>query len=161
MAAELLKPDSGLPELEEETGKRFHFEGGEALPLDTFEVVETGGQRGDRAAGAAVPGRRRGAGLDRGAAHVQRDDAIARVDSYIVSVTGGGTHVGERRMVRIETVGRSAATAALLDGRQRAPASDENGDEKLESSRLRRPTASREQGRQAPLARGRSRPSPK
>ena len=27
------------------------------------------------------------------------DDAIARVDSYIVSVTGGGAHVGERRLV--------------------------------------------------------------
>ena len=31
------------------------------------------------------------------------DDAIARVDSYIVSVSGGGSHVGERRLVRIET----------------------------------------------------------
>ena len=43
------------------------------------------------------------------------DDAIARVDSYIVSVGGAGPHVGERRMVRIETVARSAATAVLLD----------------------------------------------
>jgi hypothetical protein len=40
---------------------------------------------------------------------------VARVDAYIVSVTGGGPHVGERRMVRIETVGRSAATGVLLD----------------------------------------------
>ena len=32
------------------------------------------------------------------------DDAIARVDSYIVSVGGGGGHVGERRLVRIESV---------------------------------------------------------
>jgi ribonuclease G len=60
------------------------------------------------------------------------DDAIARVESYIVSVTGGGTHVGERRMVRIETVGRSAATAALLD--DGVPASGGDGDEKLESA---------------------------
>ena len=54
------------------------------------------------------------------------DDAIARVDSYIVSVSGGGPHVGERRLVAIESVARSAATAALLD---------ENGNkvEKLES----------------------------
>ena len=43
------------------------------------------------------------------------DDAIARVDSYIVSVGGGGGHVGERRLVRIESVARSAATASLLD----------------------------------------------
>ncbi len=34
--------ESGLRELEEETGKHFHFEGGEALPIDTFEVAETG-----------------------------------------------------------------------------------------------------------------------
>ena len=31
------------------------------------------------------------------------DDAIARVDSYIVSIGGGGRHIGERRLVRIET----------------------------------------------------------
>ncbi len=43
------------------------------------------------------------------------DDAIARVDSYIVSVGGGGRHIGERRLVRIESVARSAATASLLD----------------------------------------------
>src|SRR5512133_2956449 len=42
VAAELLRPDSGLTDLEEETGKRFHFEGGDALSLDTFHVVETG-----------------------------------------------------------------------------------------------------------------------
>src|SRR5688572_6113197 len=42
VAAELLRTESGLSALEEETGKRFHFEGGDALPLDTFHVVETG-----------------------------------------------------------------------------------------------------------------------
>ena len=43
------------------------------------------------------------------------DDAVARVDAYIVSITGGGGHVGQRRLVRIEAVGRSAATGVLLD----------------------------------------------
>ena len=43
------------------------------------------------------------------------DGAIARVDSYIVSVGGGGSHIGERRLVRIDSVARSAATASLLD----------------------------------------------
>ena len=43
------------------------------------------------------------------------DGAIARVDSYIVSVGGGGRHIGERRLVRIESVARSAATASLID----------------------------------------------
>ena len=36
------------------------------------------------------------------------DDAVARVDSYVVSVAGGGRHIGERKLVRIESVGRSA-----------------------------------------------------
>jgi ribonuclease G len=41
------------------------------------------------------------------------DDAVARVDSYLVSVTGGGPFVGERKLVRIERVERSAAVASL------------------------------------------------
>ena len=45
----------------------------------------------------------------------EADDAIARVDSYIVSVTGGGKHVGERRLVRIDAVARSQASASLVD----------------------------------------------
>jgi len=40
-------------------------------------------------------------------------DAVARVDSYIVSVTGGGQFVGERKLVRIERVERAAAVASL------------------------------------------------
>ena len=131
VAEELLRPDSGLLELEEETEKRFHFEGGEALPLDTFEVVETGGS--EEIEQRALPfqiGDEVLVSIEE--PHMYNaDDAIARVESYIVSVTGGGTHVGERRMVRIETVGRSAATAALLDDGVTASGGD--GDEKLES----------------------------
>jgi ribonuclease G len=129
VAGELLHPESGLTELEEETGKRFHFEGGEALPLDTFDVVEAGDsaeieqralpfQVGDEVLVTIEE------------PHMYNvDDAVARVESYIVSVTGGGPHVGERRMVRIESVGRSAATASLLD----AEGVSTNG-EKLESA---------------------------
>jgi len=129
VAGELLSPDSGLTELEEETGKRFHFEGGDALPLDTFEVVEVGdnAEIEERALPFRVG--------DEVLVTIEEphmynvDDAVARVESYIVSVTGGGPHVGERRMVRIESVGRSAATASLLDSE------GVNGDgEKLESA---------------------------
>jgi ribonuclease G len=52
------------------------------------------------------------------------DDAVARVDSYIVSVTEAGPFVGDRRLVRIESVGRSAATASLIGGPEARP----NGD---------------------------------
>jgi ribonuclease G len=132
VAEELLKPDSGLLELEEETGKRFHFEGGDVLPLDTFDVVETG--KRDEIEQRALPfqiGDEVLVSIEE--PHMYNaDDAIARVESYIVSVTGGGTHVGQRRMVRIETVGRSSATAALLD--DGASSSTGGEDEKLESA---------------------------
>jgi ribonuclease G len=133
VAAELMKPESGLSELEEETGKRFHFEGGDALPLDTFVVVETGGREEieQRALPFSVG--------DEVLVTIEEphmynvDDAVARVDAYIVSVTAAGPHVGERRMVRIESVGRSAATAALLDGDGEVVVAGTNGEE-LESA---------------------------
>jgi ribonuclease G len=43
------------------------------------------------------------------------DDAVAKIDGYIISVAGGGAHVGEKRMVRIEEAGRTSATAVLID----------------------------------------------
>ncbi|MDX6663773.1 MAG: ribonuclease [Solirubrobacterales bacterium] len=111
----LLEPDSGLVELEEETGKHFHFEGGQALPLSTFDVVQTGTR--EQIEERALPF---GVG-DEVLVTIEEphmynvDDAIARVDSYIVSVSGGGAHVGERKLVRIESVERSAAVASLAD----------------------------------------------
>jgi len=131
VAAELLAPDSGLAALEETSGKRFHFEGGDALPLDTFTVVETGSR--EEIEERALPfqvGEEVLVTIEE--PHMYNvDDAVARVESYIVSVTNGGKHVGERRMVRIESVGRSAATASLLESEGDASVSG-NG-EKLES----------------------------
>jgi ribonuclease G len=123
VARKLLDPESGLRELEAATGKHFHFEGGEALPLSTYEVADEGGR--DEIERQALPF---GVGDEVLVSIVEPhmynvDDAVARVDSYVVSVTGGGRHVGERRMVRIDEVGRSVATASLLD----APAGDGNG----------------------------------
>jgi hypothetical protein len=43
------------------------------------------------------------------------DAAIARVDSYIVSVAGAAPYVGERHLVRIDSVARSAANGTLID----------------------------------------------
>jgi ribonuclease G len=116
VAGELLKPDSGLAELEEATGKRFHFEGGVALPLDTFEAVETGtsAEIEQRALPFQV-GEEVLVTIEE--PHMYNsDDAVARVDAYVVSVAGAGRRIGERRLVRIESVGRSAASATLVDG---------------------------------------------
>jgi ribonuclease G len=113
VAAELIDPRSGLGDLEEETGKEFHFEGGEALPIDTFEIVETGSKQ--QIVERALPfkvGEEVLVTIEE--PHMYNaDDAVARVDSYIVSVTGGGPFVGERKLVRIERVERSAAVASL------------------------------------------------
>ena len=130
VAAELVAEDSGLAELEDETNKHFHFEGGEALAIETYEVVDRGTR--DEIEARALPfsvGEEVLVTIEE--PHMYNaDDAVARVDSYIVSVTGGGSHVGERRLVRIETVARSAATAALLDEngeKVESPASGESG----------------------------------
>ena len=124
MAAELLREDSPLHELEEESGKHFHFEGGEALPLDTFEVVDQGtrAEIEERALPFQV-GEEVLVRIEE--PHMYNvDDAVARVDSYIVSVTGGG------RVRRRSTPGADRERRALggdgLAGRraERASATD-------------------------------------
>ncbi len=141
VAAELLRDDSGLMELEAETGKHFHFEGGATLPIDTFEVAESGSRAKieERALPFQVG--------DEVLVTIEEphmfnaDDAIARVDSYIVSVAGAASHVGERKLVRIDSVERSAAAASLIDGAGGSAGESGNGggDEvKSSSSRRRR-----------------------
>jgi ribonuclease G len=113
VAAELIDPDSGLAELEEETGKQFHFEGGDALGIDTFALVESGSRAEieERALPFKV-GEEVLVTIEE--PHMYNaDDAVARIDSYIVSVTGGGPFVGKRKLVRIERVERAAAVASL------------------------------------------------
>jgi ribonuclease G len=156
VAAELIEPDSGLAELEAETGKQFHFEGGDALAIDTFALVEAGSRAEieERALPFKV-GEEVVVTIEE--PHMYNaDDAVARIDSYVVSVSGGGPFVGARKMVRIERVERAAAVASLLGdpagngangGGPDGPASDA-----LESA----PSRSSRRGRRG--GRGRSRP---
>ncbi len=153
VARELTDSDSGLTELEAETGKRFHFEGGDALAIDTFDLIESGSR--EEIEERALPfkvGEEVLVNIDE--PHMYNaDDAVARIDSYIVSVTGGGRFVGERRMVRIEEVERASATASLLGGESSngSGGGSENGSE-LDSSA---PSRKRSRGRRG--GRGRSR----
>jgi ribonuclease G len=125
VVAKLLDEGSGLAELEERSGKSFHFEGGEALAVDTYDVAAAGSRAEieERALPFKVG--------DEVLVTIEEPhmydsgDAVARVDSYIVSVDGGAPHVGERRMVRIEAVGRSSASATLLDANGAGPAANE------------------------------------
>ena len=140
VAAELLRDDSGLHDFEEANGKHFHFEGGDALPIDTFDVIESGSR--DEIEARALPFQ----ADDEVLVQIEEphmynaNDAIARVDSYIVSIKGAGRFVGERRMVRIESVDRSAATALLLgDDGEPVELSEQGSDgDALESTPRRR-----------------------
>jgi ribonuclease G len=104
-----------LHALEAHTGRFFHFEGSEGLALDHFAITFQGTREeveeralpfheGDEVLVAIVE------------PHMYDvDDAVAKIDGYIISIAGAAPHVGEKRMVRIEQVGRTAATALLLD----------------------------------------------
>ena len=103
-----------LRQLEEQTGKWFHFEGSEGLPLDHFAITMEGTR--EEVAERALPFREGDEVLVTIVEpHMYNvDDAVAKIDGYIVSVTGGGRHVGEKRLVRIDEVGRTAAVATLV-----------------------------------------------
>ena len=153
VARELTDSDSGLDELEAETGKRFHFEGGDALAIDTFTLIEQGTR--EEIEERALPfkvGEEVLVNIDE--PHMYNDeDAVARIDSYIVSVTGGGRFVGQRRMVRIEEVERAAATASLLG--TESPNGDGGGDGAGSELDSDAPSRKRSRGRRG--GRGRSR----
>ena len=125
-----------LKELEQDTGKRFHFEGTEGLPLDHLEIVLEGAR--DEVEERALPFREG----DEVLVHLVEphmynvDDAVAKIDGYIISVTAGGRHVGEKRLVRIEEAGRSAATASLVDAA--APPGEQGPGDDVESRPRRR-----------------------
>jgi ribonuclease G len=139
-----------LHALEEETGRRFHFTGSEGLPLDHFDIVMEGSR--EEVQERAVPFREG----DEVLVHIVEphmyavDDAVAKIDGYIISVTGAGRYVGARRLVRIEHAGRTSATATLLDGDEDdEEAADPSTDDGVESTARRR---GRRGGRRRPRA---------
>jgi ribonuclease G len=102
-----------LTELEDDTGRFFHFEGSEGLPLEHFTITKRGTR--DEIMEQAVPFR---AGEE---VHVNivephmynADDAVAKVDSYVIEVVNGIPFVGQKKLVLIEEAGRTAARAVL------------------------------------------------
>jgi ribonuclease G len=117
--ASILVGTHGAPgtivEIEEETGRHFHFEGTEALPIDHFEVVLEGTR--EEIEERALPFREGEEVLvEIEEPHMyNEDDAVAKLDGYVVSVFGAAPLVGEKTLVRIEKVGRSAAQASLVN----------------------------------------------
>ncbi|WCB94999.1 Ribonuclease E [Baekduia alba] len=126
-----------LHALEQETGKIFHFEGSEGLPLDHFAITQEGSNEDIEE--RAIPFKEGDEVLvNIIEPHMYEvDDAVAKIDGYIISVVNGGRFVGSKKLVRIEEAGRTAAVATLLDGDDE-PAEGTSGDESLESKPRRR-----------------------
>ena len=125
--------------IEADTGKRFHFEGSEALPIDHFAVLLEG-SRSD-VEERALPFREgeEVLVLIEEPHMYNEDDAVAKLDAYVISVAGAGRLIGQKTMVRIEKVGRSAAEAELVDPPPGAAAgSDGDGSERSGRRRGRR-----------------------
>jgi ribonuclease G len=137
-----------LHALEAQTDKSFLFEGSEGLALDHFAITFMGTRA--EVEERALPFRQGDEVLvEIVEPHMYDvDDAVAKIDGYIISIAGAAAHVGEKRMVRIDQVGRTAASALLLDesgevvslparpsgsragsgrGKRRAPASSGSG----------------------------------
>src|SRR3954465_14516219 len=133
-----------LRALEADTGKLYYFEGSEGLPIDHF----AGGPEGSRedVEERAVPFRPG----DEVLVHIVEphmynvDDAVAKIDSYIVSVTGGFPYVGTKQLVRIADVGRTSATASLVDAE---PQVSEDGEALPSTSRRRGRRGGRQRSR--------------
>jgi ribonuclease G len=104
-----------LHTLEEQTGKSFLFEGSEGLALNHFAITLTGTR--EQVEERALPFRQGDEVLvEIVEPHMyDPEDAVAKIDGYIISIAGAAPHVGEKRMVRIDKVGRTAASALLLD----------------------------------------------
>jgi ribonuclease G len=116
--ASLLAGGPGRPllEIEAETGKHFHFEGSEALPVDHFAVSMEGSlEEIEQRALPFQEGEEVLVTIEEPHMYTE-DDAVAKLDGYVISVTGAGRLLGKKTLVRIEKVGRSAASASLVEG---------------------------------------------
>src|SRR5215218_4581334 len=102
-----------LYEVEEERNRFFHFTGSEGLPLDHFAIVEAGPRA--EIEEQSVPFREgEEVHVDIVEPHMySEDDAVAKVDGYLIEVADAIGHVGEKMLVRIEQAGRTTARAVL------------------------------------------------
>jgi ribonuclease G len=108
-------PGRPLAHLETEVDRHFHFEGSEGLPLEHFDVVMEGTRA--QVEERALPfreGEEVLVAIDEPHMY-NEDDAVAKVDGYVITVAAAGRHIGEKRLVRIERVGRTAASGSLVE----------------------------------------------
>jgi ribonuclease G len=111
--------------LEEETGRFIHFTGSEGLPLDHFAVVQAGARA--EIEEQSVPFREgEEVHVDIVEPHMySEDDAVAKVDGYLIEVADAIPYVGEKMLVRIEQADRTSARAVLVEAADDAAAATE------------------------------------
>jgi ribonuclease G len=131
-----------LHAIEESTGKWFHFEGSEGLPMEHFAVLMEADR--EQVLERALPFR------EGEEVHVELvephmyspGDAVAKVDGYIIAVKNADHYVGQKLLVRIEEVGRTAAIARLVDVPEIEPAPTRSPSASSRSRSRRKPAAS-------------------
>jgi ribonuclease G len=140
-----------LAALEDETGHYFSFTGSEGLPLDHFAVVAEGPR--SEIEEQSVPFREgEEVHVDIVEPHMySEDDAVAKVDGYLIEVTDAIGYVGEKVLVRIEEAGRTSARAVLAELAEEAAA----------AAAERRMARERSATRAASTARARKKPAPR
>ncbi len=113
-----------LKEIEEETHKYFSFEGLDTIPIDTFEISAEGSREAIQRASLPV------AEGDEVRLRIEEphmyntNDGIARIDGYVVSVSGAGGMVGEDRKIHIDSVSRTCAYGSMVEEGTKAGAED-------------------------------------
>ncbi|MBX5469085.1 MAG: Rne/Rng family ribonuclease [Thermoleophilaceae bacterium] len=103
-----------LLQLEDEVGKHFHFEGSEGLPIDHFAVSAEGTR--EEIEERALPFREGEEVLVTiEEPHMyNEEDAVAKIDGYVISVANAVRQIGEQVLVRIESVSRTSAQATIV-----------------------------------------------
>ena len=104
-----------LAQIETETGKWFHFEGSEGLPLEHFAVLMEADR--EQVLERSLPfSEGEEVYVNIVEPHMYNPgDAVAKIDGYIIEVRGAESSVGLKRLVRIDEVGRTSAVAVPVD----------------------------------------------
>jgi ribonuclease G len=104
-----------LKRLESNINKYIAIQSDPKLPLDAFIAVAEGSVGEIKeAARPCRPGDIIDMMIEEQYLH-NKDDAISRIDGYIVQVIGGGKHLGQRVKVRIKSVSKTSAVADIVD----------------------------------------------
>jgi ribonuclease G len=142
-----------LHAIESDTGKWFHFEGSEGLPLDHFAVLMEANR--EQVLDRALPFR------EGEEVHVEIIEphmwkagyGVAKVDGYIIAVQDATDAVGQKRLVRIDEVGRNEAVAHLVDQPAATAPTDAPDSEPAEISAEELESSARRRSRRSPRKR--------